>query len=296
VNILLNFLKARDRSEALNASPSPPRTPLEGRNPTALEWPGARWWREREGQLPHHAITARGRGEARRAGVCLFLVACGCLGLVEIIFRKPLPELHPIPATTPEVAYVAGATLSVLALAGIARVRGARLALAIYWSFAVVLTFIAALKEPSNPLSWVPMSKAALFAIAALVAAGAIRGRRLQISLGAVLIFYGVIHLVFHDLIAELIPSWFPKGAIWPYFTGPLMLVAGAALVADRAASEMALAVAALFSSWILIIHLGRLAAHSGSSFEWTFALSALALVGVALMAVSPDPPGEPPD
>ena len=194
------------------------------------------------------------------------------------------------------MAYAAGATLSVVALAGIARVRGARLALTLYWTVSVALTFAAALKAPANPLSWVPMSKAVLFAIAASVAAGAVGARKLRVSLGIVLVFYGIIDLVFHDLIAGLIPAWFPKTAIWPYFTGPLMLMAGAALVADRAAAEMALVMAGLFASWILIIHSGRLAAHPASSFEWTFALSALALAGVALMAVSPALSGEPPD
>ena len=191
---------------------------------------------------------------------------------------------------------MAGATLFVLALAGIARVRGARLALGLYWAMAVVLTFAAALKAPADPLNWVPMSKAALFAIAASAAAGTVGGRKLRVSFGIVLIFYSVIHLVFHDMIAELIPAWFPKGAIWPFLTAALMLAAGASLVTERAAAEMALAVAALFASWILIIHSGRLAADPASSFEWTFALSALALVGVALMAVSPAPSAEPPD
>ena len=231
-----------------------------------------------------------------RIGAPLYLTACAALGLVEMIFRKPLPELHPFSPSLPVATYAAGASLAFLALAGIAKVRGARLALSVYWLLAAIVTVAAALQPPADPVNWVPVSKAALFAIAAAAAAGSIGARALRLSLGLVLIFYGLIHLILHDVIAQLIPGWFPQAAAWPYFTGALMLVAGTALVIERAAEQMAIVVAALFASWIVVIHSGRLIGHPASSFEWTFALSALALVGIALMAVSPGPSGAPPD
>jgi uncharacterized membrane protein len=188
---------------------------------------------------------------------------------------------------------LSGATLAIFALAGIAGLRGARLALAMHWALALVLTVTAALKSPADPLNWVPVSKAALFAIAAALSSGSVDQRLLRPSLGLVLIFYGLIHLFFHDLIAQLIPAWIPEPAFWPYFTGALMLVAGAALVVEKAAAAMAMIVTSLFASWILVLHSGRLMAHPASSFEWTFAFSALALVGVAIMTIAPSRLGE---
>jgi len=213
-----------------------------------------------------------------------------------MFFRKPLPELHPLPPSAPIAVYLSGATLAILALAGVAGLRGARVALAIHWALALVLTVTAALKPPADAMNWVPVSKTALFAIAAAVSAGSADRLLLRLSLGLALILYGLIHFVFHDLIAQLIPAWIPQPATRPYLTGALMLVAGAALLVERAAGEMAMIIAALFASWILVLHSGRLLAHPASNFEWAFALSALALVGVALMTIAPSPVGGPPD
>lgn len=234
-------------------------------------------------------------GAASRIGVRCYFLACIALGSVELVFGKPLPELHPFPSAAPVAAYAAGSILALLGLGTIARVGGARRALALYWSLAVALTAFAAMRMPADPLNWVPVSKVALFAVAAAVTTGWLEGRVLRLSLGLALIFYGFVHLILHDVVAGLIPDWLQQPWVWPYLTGSLMLAAGLGLVAGRLVVEMALMIAGLFASWIPIIHLGRLAAHPGSSFEWTFALSAVAMTGIALMVAGDDSPGSQP-
>jgi uncharacterized membrane protein len=100
------------------------------------------------------------------------------------------------------------------------------------------------------------------------------------------LLFYGMVHMFHRALIAGLIPAWIPGAGAWPWITGSIMVAAGIALLAGRAAELASLAIAAMFASWILIVHLARLAGNPAGSFEWSFALTALALAAVALLAM----------
>jgi uncharacterized membrane protein len=225
-------------------------------------------------------------------GQRVYLAACIALGLVELAFGKALPELHPFPTDSPAAVWASGATLSIFAAAALVRrfERAGAIALAAHWLVAFALTLAAALDEPSGLLAWVPASKTALFALAALTLCRVTSGRSLRWALGATLVLYGVIHVVECRVVGQLVPAWLPQRPLWPYFTGTLLLAAGAALVTGKFIAQAALGTAALFGSWILLIHLGRIAANPASSFEWTFALSALALTGTALMVAELNP------
>ena len=43
-----------------------------------------------------------------------------------------------------------------------------------------------------------------------------------------------------------------------------------------------------MYGAWLPIVHAPRLLASPDSAFEWTFALTALALAGVALAVATP--------
>jgi len=223
-------------------------------------------------------------------GQPVFLVACIGLGLVELFFRKALAQLHPWGADS--MAMASGASLAVLALWLLVRPssRIAAFALAGHWTLALVFTTLAAAKAPPNALNWVPVSQTTLFVLASLAATGpGLRHSQMtnvRRPFAVTLIFYGLVHIFQRDLIAGLIPAWITGAQVWPWITGPIMVAAGIALLAGRAVELASLAIAAMFASWILIVHLGRIAGDPASSFEWSFALTALALTGVALLAM----------
>ena len=240
-----------------------------------------------------HLIQLVNRVATRSAplGGPVFLIACAGLGLVELFFREALAQLHPWGAGS--TASVSGASLAVLALWVLFRPssRIAAFALAGHWTLALVFTILAAAKEPSSALNWVPASQAALFVLASLAASNGAGLPHTQMTdlrrpFAVTLIYYGLVHIFHRALIAGLIPNWIPGAPVWPWLTGAIMVAAGIALLAGRAVELVSLAIAAMFMSWILVVHLGRLAGDPASSFEWGFALTALALAGVALLAM----------
>lgn len=239
---------------------------------------------------PFPAVNRIGKSAAP-LGRPLFLIACIGLGLVELLSGKALAQLHPWGAASS--AMVSGASLTVLGLWLLLRPssRIAAFGLAAHWTLALAFTLLAAAKGPSSALNWVPVSQAALFVLASLASSnrpGLIHAQLtdLRLPFAGTLIFYGLVHIFHRDLIAGLIPVWIPGTQIWPWITGSIMIAAGAALVTGRAVELASLAIAAMFASWILLVHLGRLAGDPASGFEWGFALTALALTGVALLAM----------
>jgi hypothetical protein len=92
-----------------------------------------------------------------------------------------------------------------------------------------------------------------------------------------------VIHLTQRDLIATLIPAWIPVRSYWPWLTGGVSVAAGLACLVGRGTTWGAGFIAFMYLAWLPLVHAPRLLGVPGSLFEWTFALTALALAGVAL-------------
>ena len=94
------------------------------------------------------------------------------------------------------------------------------------------------------------------------------------------LVVFGLIHLTRPAEIASLIPSWIPATRVVPVATGVLQVIAGAATVWKRTRPVAAAAAAALFASWLPLVHAARIAARPGDVFEWQFAFMAMTLAG----------------
>ena len=227
-------------------------------------------------------------------GAFVFLGSCVALGLIEIVSRKPLPELHPWLAAPVASVQLSGAVLAGCALAAVRPSwrRPAGWVLVCLWLLATIATLIAAAGDFSDPILWVPVSKAVVFTLSAMLIG---TGKKpvydaLRVTFGLTLIFYGLVHLFEHAAISGMIPGWLPKVIPWPFITGGLLIGSGFSLVIGKAIRPAAIAIAALFFSWILLLHIGRIAAKPESPFEWTFALSALALTGVAVLVAGQEP------
>ena len=238
------------------------------------------------------ANGADANDEARSLGTTVYVAACLMLGAVELALGKPLPELHPW-GDGVAARFVSGATLVLFAAAAFARPlkEYGALGLALHWAAAFAATSYAALETPWNWAVWVPATKTAIFMLMPLsIMKGDTSPSRfpiphllLRIVVGLTFAFYGLFHLFQGPMIAALIPAWIPQAELLPWLTGALLLIAGTGVATGVAVRECSLAVAALFASWIPLLHVERIARQPLSSFEWTFALSALALAGVSL-------------
>lgn len=217
-------------------------------------------------------------------GAATAILASAALGAVELLRGEPLPGLHPYPEETPDLAVrVSGALLLLFAAASQLRPHLAAPALALHWAVALALTATAAAGSVSDPTAYVPLAQALVFVLFALSLWRASMRGVLRVAFGAMLVLFGAIHFAYVEAIAGLIPDFVPAAPLWPWLTGGAQVVVGIALLVGRFVWPGALAITAMYLAWIPIVHAPRVVSDTQSAFEWTFALTALALAGVAL-------------
>jgi hypothetical protein len=227
-----------------------------------------------------------------RFGVPLYAVAMAGLGASGLVAGEPLPAFQTGPLAWPPAVLLADAALllsSLCVLFGWQRRHAAKVLL-LFWIASFLVAGWALLAAPADIGPWVAAAESAVFAHAALAiatgdpeAGSPWGGRRLGITFGTTLLIFGAIHLIEHATITTLIPTWIPVRNLWPFLTGLLQVAAGAALLGKVLVRPASLIIAAMFAAWLPIVHAGRIVA-SPNLFEWSFALTALALVAVALM------------
>lgn len=224
-------------------------------------------------------------------GALLFALSLAALGALELWCGAPLPGLHRLlQAFDPMLARAAGAAIAItsLGMIGGPLVRWSSLAAGALWGAFALCGVIAASLTPHDASGWVAAAECATFAAACFAHGGGSRaGIVLRLVFGATLVWFGIVHLTHRDLISSLIPEWMPARDYLPWLTGAVNVVAGLALLSGRYARWGALAIATMFGSWLPLVHAARIAADPGDLFEWTFALTAAALTGVALLTAS---------
>jgi uncharacterized membrane protein len=105
--------------------------------------------------------------------------------------------------------------------------------------------------------------------------------RAAPVIVGAMLILFGVVHWLYVDAIAGMIPAWMPGRTVWPLLTGTANIAAGLAIASGVLARPASALVGAMFASWILLVHTPRILAASGDRSEWVACALAFALTGV---------------
>lgn len=75
--------------------------------------------------------------------------------------------------------------------------------------------------------------------------------------IGPSLIINGIQHFIFTELVASLIPEWFPGDAVlWTYFGGVALITGGLGLLLPRTAALAAILCASMVFAWFWIIHI----------------------------------------
>jgi uncharacterized membrane protein len=153
----------------------------------------------------------------------------------------------------------------------------------------LVLHLPGALKSPGNLGLWL-----GVFEILALTAGGAIflglarpapeRFVRLgRLVFGLCPLIFGVSHLVYAKFTASMVPSWIPPGQLfWAYATGLAHIAGGLAILSGVQARLAATLLAAMFGTFVVLLHLPRVIAEPTSQLEWTMLAIALSLTGAA--------------
>ena len=234
-----------------------------------------------------------------RGALALGLAGTGALCLVYGGL-DPQWQHPPRAIDSPALAYINGGVLIALSFAlllprllpgllpglfsGLARIAGYGLAaFLLLWVIAFALPRMIAGQEAA----WLAPAEVMVVAAGAWIASGAEKGKRLiQMLFGACLIAFGAAHFLYLDFTANMIPAFIPFHVPLAIVAGAGHLSAGLSLITGVLAWLGSALLAAMFSLFVLLLHIPRTIADPASRLEWTMLFHATALTGAAwLMA-----------
>ncbi|MEO7039302.1 MAG: DoxX family protein [Gemmatimonadaceae bacterium] len=250
-----------------------------------------------------------------QAGRAIFAAAMAALGVQCLLRSNAVPALEPVHATAvlPMIGWITGIVLIAAAVATMLRPTasyGAAVLAAMLLLWDALLHAPALAAAPTNGGEWTGASETFALGGAALVLFGltrlsaawrgapdAVVTRCLligRIFFGISMLGFGALHFIYISYVAFVIPGWIPGHVFFAYATGVAHVAAGLGILSGVLARLAALCTAAMFGSWVLIVHLPRVAAHAQAADEWTSMLIALGMCGSALLiAASLEPKPE---
>ncbi|MGQ0648737.1 MAG: hypothetical protein ACT4P7_14350 [Gemmatimonadaceae bacterium] len=228
----------------------------------------------------------------RITGRVVFATAVTALGVLSLAYGSIVAGLQPVPADVPGqrvLGYVTGMVLTVLGL-GLVVDRTARLAAVVLGvvllSWLVMLHLPNLAEHPRSGNAWTIAFETLALCGVGWVAAGTSarpQTRRFgRICFGASLPIFGMLHFIYADFVATLIPGWIPARVFWAYATGVAFCAAGVSIVTAISGRLAATLLAIMFGTWVVILHAPRVLANLHGQSEWTSLCIAMAMCGGA--------------
>jgi uncharacterized membrane protein len=239
---------------------------------------------------------------AIQVGRYLIGLAVTALGVQSLWLQIYVGRLQPVPDGVPGKVAITMLTGIVLIAIGLGILSGRWARLAATALAAILLLWVLVLYLPllvRQPSSWLGTFETfALFGGAWLLAAALpVNGKRYawdgivdrgmtlgRLCFGISLPVFGIAHFVYPGFVAAWVPAWIPFPLFWAYFTGVAHVAAGLAILANVTARLAAFLAAIMYGSWVLIVHIPRVAAATHDAFEWNGIFVATALSAGALL------------
>jgi uncharacterized membrane protein len=105
-----------------------------------------------------------------------------------------------------------------------------------------------------------------------------------RLFFGSFLIVAGVLHFVYPEFVATLVPRWIPGDVFWTYFAAVALIAGGLGIMIPPVARLAALCSGVMIFTWFLILHIPRSVAAPHSVNELTAVFEALAMSGIAFV------------
>jgi uncharacterized membrane protein len=212
------------------------------------------------------------------------------LGALSVVYRDFALVWQPVPAGWP--AHAASAVVSglILIAAGglmLARraSRGGLVAAAFIGLWVLVLHLPRAAAHPLNVGAWQAVCESLAMATGAFIVSREARGaapRAVIYVMGACYVVFGLSHFVYADFTTTMVPPFLPMRPALTYVTGTIHLLSGLAVLAGFRRRLAAMAEALMMSSFVLLVHIPRVAAHPHVRMEQTALCIALVLTSAA--------------
>lgn len=211
------------------------------------------------------------------AGRTFFAVAMVGFGILCLIFVDFVHQLQPVDellSTSPSaynfLAILTGVVLTAAGLAIVADVKAYPLAAALTVLFALWIVFLqvpSAFIDPSLLVSpwWVRTFETLALTGGALILAGlAGRPKRERwihtgrVLFGVSLPVFGMLHFIYAENVASLIPQWYPWPLFWAYVTGIGNVAAGVSIATGVLSRVAALLAGCMYGTYALTLHIPR--------------------------------------
>jgi uncharacterized membrane protein len=227
------------------------------------------------------------------------------VGALSLIFQDFAEVWQPVPKSFP--AYGASAVVSgviLVAAGGMMAVRWTRA-----WGAALAATFIGlwvlglhlpnALARPAMVANWQAVCESLAMATGAFLAWRQARGRggdataRIAVTvMGVCFVVFGVSHFVYARFTTAMVPPFLPFRPQLTLLTGGVHVLAGLAVIAGLRRRWAAAAEALMMTSFVLLVHIPRVAAAPHDRMELTSLFIATTLTSaVWILATSKLPP-----
>jgi uncharacterized membrane protein YphA (DoxX/SURF4 family) len=218
------------------------------------------------------------------------MIALGALGMFYADF---IMEWTPVPAQLPARATWVYFHDGLLIVAGLGLVLGravrpSALALGaawLVWALLYVPRVLANWRPALGGQFEVLAMASGIFMLVAISEPEA-RNRSLatitRYSFGVCLLMFGVVHFLYPVAVASWIPRWLPAHLFWAYATGVAHCAGGLGILSGVLMRLATRLFAIMLSSWVLILHIPRVAAALRDRHEWTTLFIATALTGIA--------------
>ena len=233
------------------------------------------------------ASRGKGQGWAQWAAVGLAIGLCG-LGLLSLFYRDFAEVWQPVPKSWPDRAMLATGSGLILLASGVmllvrrTRAWGALLAAVFIGLCALVLHLPRALAKPLVLGGWQAVAESLAMALGAFLAArdGKTGGlERIAVTaMGVCFVVFGLSHFVYAGFTTAMVPTWLPARLQLTYFTGAVHVLAGLAVIFGVRRAWAAAAEALMMSSFVLLVHIPRAAAHPTDRMETTGLFIAITL------------------
>lgn len=207
-------------------------------------------------------------------GRVAFAIALAGFGTLCLAFTDTVHQLQPlimfVPATSPGYVVVAVLTGLLLLVASTAVLTGIRtqflmLCLAAWLAIWIVVLHVpSAFVQPELLRSpwWIRTFETLAFLGGALALAGfsayPVRDQWVHLGrffYGISLPVFGVLHLVYADNVASLVPAFYPWPLFWAYLTAVCNIVGGAAIALGIVPRLAAILAGAMYATYTLTLH-----------------------------------------
>ena len=238
-------------------------------------------------------------------GRILLAVAMISLGLEHVVTGNFPVALFPVPVGFPGryvVVMMMGVTLIVAGFC-IGFRRKADVAALVLGVLFLVLTLCLhvplLVRDVHNGGAWTVFAEllafsGGFFCIAGLISSSSIapKSRFTLIVVGkflfvSSLVIFGILHFVYADYIATLIPSWIPAPLFWAYFVGVAFFGTAISLLVNWQRTLATGLLGLMFLLWVVLLHAPRVIKKTHAEPEWTSLLVALTMSGIAFTIAS---------